>query len=575
MRILIFILLFVSAPLFGTTWYVSGSGDDDTGDGSIANPWQHLSYACDQATAGDLIYIQSDLIDNDQCYVPVGVSIQGLGQRTITTSYVATSESDGFIKYYSAPANPVTAGNQSLSYVTVKGYVTSGGVLVATRGIWIGYRSNVDIHHCVIQDFNALGVHYKNEPNWMTPPTAYATGNDFYNNTVRNCAGDREVVANGSGLRMDGQTDMNVYNCTFIDNERYVGSGGDSFNLSNSKAVKIYDCDFYRHDHENGQWNFYAEIFHLQGGVEIYNCNFYGSANLDFSNAFDGESVKGSYAFTAKIYNNYFTTTTGNQIATAFLSGRVPIAITVEKGDMEYFYIYNNHIKGYASGIYIDSNSGSSAFQHIYVYNNLLDHLGSLDYAWTWAVAVFPEGPYTIFHDNIHFWNNVLYGGSGYCHGIRWTAQGTLTNSSIKNNIFYGFDGYPVYFDIQSGRTFSMNNVSVTYNDFYSNGTNSVYINSSISQTSVDRTTGNMTVDPLWVSMADFRLQEGSPMIGEGIDVGLSTDYLGNAWLDPPSMGAYEFGTPIEPPIIIDYPTGLIKSNNRFIILNNKLLKLE
>jgi len=48
--------------------------------------------------------------------------------------------------------------------------------------------------------------------------------------------------------------------------------------------------------------------------------------------------------------------------------------------------------------------------------------------------------------------------------------------------------------------------------------------------------------DPLFVSAGtDFSLQAGSPAINAGVDVGLTTDYLGNAIVGLPDIGAYEY----------------------------------
>lgn len=528
-----------------TTYYVktyaTGGRDEAEKDGlSSANAWATPSYACGRVTAGDkIINIASgNYTDNNRAVLAPMVHIQGnsTSRPVITTNYVATSESDAYIVGYSSP---LADGNQTISYLII-----DGNSWTATRGIYIGYRHNVDIHHCEIRYFKTLGVHYKNEINWMTPPTTYASGSNFYNNVLISNSGDRDLGGNGADLRLDGQTEINVYNCDFYENIKPLGESGDTFTLSFVKGLKMYNCNFYRHDHEADQWNFYSEMFHLRGGVEIYDCNFYGSANLDFGNAYNGSSSRGTYDFTISVHDCYFTTTTGNQISTASL-GHTPIAIQVEKGDMEYVYIYKNYIKGYASGFYITSSNDVN-FNHFYIYSNIFEHLGSTDHNYTYGIAVLPEGTSSVSYDNIHFCNNVMYGGSGYNHtGIRWTAQGTLTNSSIKNNIFYGWDNYPVYFDIQSGRTFSMNNMSVTYNVFYGNGTDSVYMNEAISQTNVDITTAKITTDPQFNSVSPFdaHLQSTSPALGTGTVIGSPVlyDYAGVAWGTPPSRGAYEY----------------------------------
>jgi hypothetical protein len=56
---------------------------------------------------------------------------------------------------------------------------------------------------------------------------------------------------------------------------------------------------------------------------------------------------------------------------------------------------------------------------------------------------------------------------------------------------------------------------------------------------------GNVVGDPLFVDAAngDFRLQSGSPAINNGINVGLTKDYVGMTVPQgtAPDIGAYEY----------------------------------
>jgi len=536
-KILFILLLFLPLSVFGQNYFVAAPplGSDATGDGTPETPWATLSYAAGQVhLSGSVINVMTNITDNNRVVLRIGVSVTGVGTRTITTNYVATSTYDAYLYLYSSS---LTNGNQSISYLTI-----DGNNWTATRGIYVGHRNNVDIHHCTIQYFKILGVHYHHQIGWTTPPVTYASGNDFYDNILISNSGDRDLGGDGSDLRLDGQVGMNVYNCTIYENIKPLGESGDSFNLSFMKGLKMYNCDFYRHDSEADQWNFYAEIFHLRGGVEIYDCNFYGCATLDFSNAYDGSSMREEYDFTASVHDCLFTTSTGNQISTASLGHR-PYAIDIEKGYWDYMYIYNNHVVAYPEGMILCSNADTD-FNHFYIFNNIFEKLGSPDNTYPMGIQISPEGVSDVSYDNIHICNNVISAGTGYHHtGIRWSAQGTLTNSSICNNIITGYSGYAVYFDIQAGRSFSLNNVDVTYNCFYGNGNNSVGINGSISQTDVDRTTGNITSNPLFISSTDFHLQASSPCVRTGTYISFNVyDYDGEGWLNPPSMGAYETG---------------------------------
>lgn len=58
MKKILYIVLFFSQSIFGNTYYVSTTGDDDTGDGSVGNPWATVVYAHSQITGGDTLYMR-------------------------------------------------------------------------------------------------------------------------------------------------------------------------------------------------------------------------------------------------------------------------------------------------------------------------------------------------------------------------------------------------------------------------------------------------------------------------------------------------------------------------------------
>jgi len=551
MRKLIFLLLlFIPFLLKGATYYIDPGGNDDTGDGSSGKPWYRLSYAASQVGSDNTIYVNSgSYTDNNRVVLAIRVNILGNSSNipNITTSYVSSSNSNAYIYLYSSS---LTNGDQTISYINI-----NGNNLTATRGIWVGYRYNVIIHHCTISNFAATGVHYRNQIGWTQPPVTYASGNDFYNNTVTNCSDRHYSSLDPGNLRIDGQEEMEIYNCIFTNNERSPGYNGNSLNITNCRGITMHDCDFTRNDREGlpsdsyGRWNFFSEIFHLQGGVEFYDNTFIGAAKLDFSNADNGSSTKGSYPFTISVHDNTFTTTTGNQISyySPTQVGHTNAAIEVEKGTYNYVYIYNNYIKSNPRGIaFTTAGTYNQSFTYFYIYNNVLDNIGYTDYTSTWGMLVdlAANGGYSVTLDNFHIRNNTFYGGSGYNYnGIRWTANGTFTNSTIQNNIFHSWDNYPIYFGIQVGESASFTDIDVTYNDFYNNGYNIVYISGSITQVRVDLSTGNITSNPLFVSTTNLHLQEGSPVISEGTVAYSNYDYDGVPW-DTPStatMGAYEF----------------------------------
>ena len=63
---------------------------------------------------------------------------------------------------------------------------------------------------------------------------------------------------------------------------------------------------------------------------------------------------------------------------------------------------------------------------------------------------------------------------------------------------------------------------------------------------------GDINVDPLFFNTAknNFHLQTGSPCLGKGISItGITTDLDGNVRSNPPSIGAYEKGFTVLPPV--------------------------
>jgi len=115
---------------------------------------------------------------------------------------------------------------------------------------------------------------------------------------------------------------------------------------------------------------------------------------------------------------------------------------------------------------------------------------------------------------------------------------GNTTNISIRNNIIMNFNYTPVYVGNTPN---AADNVSITNNIFYNNGNNND-IRGNSTLTHYDNSS-NLKVNPLFVDYANsnFHLQSSSSAIGNGIDVGLVTDYEGVLYATPPSIGAYEY----------------------------------
>jgi hypothetical protein len=94
---------------------------------------------------------------------------------------------------------------------------------------------------------------------------------------------------------------------------------------------------------------------------------------------------------------------------------------------------------------------------------------------------------------------------------------------------------YPIYTNLTTGIDY----LSIENNVFYSNGTNAPF-HAGTAPTH-NTTQNNLTSNPSFNSSSDLHLRSNSPAIHTGIYVGLTTDYDGSLWNNPPSIGAYEY----------------------------------
>jgi hypothetical protein len=154
---------------------------------------------------------------------------------------------------------------------------------------------------------------------------------------------------------------------------------------------------------------------------------------------------------------------------------------------------------------------------------------------------------------NIH--HNVFYNPSGHgsYNGIAFKGinkNGNYT-TKVENNTFAirtSSGGGSAVYDTPSCTTstntqnrYFHNNI--LYDSSSGQATNSTHSHNNYYLTSTPLETGSITTNPLFTNYSgnDFTLQENSPVIGAGIDLGYSNDALGKQVPKNPSMGAYEF----------------------------------
>jgi len=542
------------------TYHITTTGVDTSGrDGlSTATAWATLSYACTRVSGTNTIYIHNGTYTwSSQILLPVNISIQGESKDgVIISSYYSVSNSP-LIKLETSNGWLGTYGNQTISNLTIEGNST------LYIGIQVNFRSNVIIHDVVFQNCLYHGTIYWGMPDWMWTvtsvidpaekmPNYWCTGNEVYNCTFYN----NVQTGDGGQLSYGAQDGIKIYNNTF--DQPLVGSG------TNCGGVKFYDggynknVDFHdNHVHTVSNpgniYNFSLEMWNDLGGCRYYNNRFIGTVDMSGCSMTTG-------TYSCWFYSNDMGFDSYPSLAQ---DGNRQQSFGIEfEGPCDNFIVSGNYIHHVGTGIGILSlyPIGTHTIQNIihdfWIYNNLLVYLGLANNAandWEPIMGIDfwndGAGAGTDTIDNGYIWNNVIHLGqttpnSYYATGIFMPYYNIVaTDLYIQNNIFLNWNSGTTYSaaifgTALYGSTNSVNRLYINYNDFYNNTNNILFVSgySPTNYTSTPNLTSNPSLDSNW------KIQNtSSPAYHAGTNVGLSTDYAGASWNNPPSMGAYEY----------------------------------
>ena len=532
--VLVTLFLFITLSSGATVYYIDPNGSNSN-SGSYGSPWETLAYACSRVTTpGDIIYVKAGTYyETSQSALAPGVSIVGEGESSVIASYITSATAFTIIM---SSGNQGTNGNQSISHIRMIGDMSAYGAILVDK------RSNVSIHHCVIEDFFTRGVTFSGSGYYNDViPDVYATGNSFHDNILRNCADYAGGGQYGSGygnLEVGGQEGMLIYNNSIIQEDRGTDANGFCIKYANDgycKGLKIYNNTITKPPYDGSTWDFSMELWNCRGGIEIYGNNIQGS--IDFGGNTSITNDAGGYGYAIKIYNNVIGQ---EQLRTLEENG-----IDLERAHTGGIYIYNNIFRNLTSALVMYQGDGD-VFEDLYVYYNIITNLGASGRSnygngIDWQTIDVSN----ITYDNINFINNTINGGTDGDpqSGLRFNFLGNATNIRVINNIITGFTASPVYFESY----FDVTNLNIQNNLFYNNGNWNQPKYSNI--TPINNTTeNNITENPQFETSGDFHLQEQSPAIGHGMYISwLLADLDGNSVKDPPSMGAYEYYPPAPP----------------------------
>ena len=555
MRKILLILLFIPLQLFATKYYIDEGGSDDTGDGSIGNPWATLYYASTQCTTpGDTIFVNAGTYsESHNCDISVGVSIMGEGVTShIDFTQASTNYTDASIRLISA--NEATDGSQSISYLYL-----DGNSQASYHGVYVERRSNVKIHHCTFIDFRYNAVHFRNKLGgyeYNQRPTVYATGNELHDCIITNCSEidyDFELFpTHGHGnIRIACQKDIKIYNDTIT---QTGGAEGYNANIidaleGNNQGLRYYNNVSYKPLTNGSNWNFHIEHWDILGGFEVYDNEFYGGdCVFDIGGYHNTIYYPGNYDSTMAFHDNLIDHTGVPPW------GSYPQAIGIE-ALCEDIYIYNNHFIDHPWPINSSiETSGSYHQDRIYVYYNIFENCGFNGGQWG-GVLQFKSYVAGAEYNDWYIYNNVFQANTTYASSsMAWfELSGPANNIQFKNNIVKDFDQATIYVYTRMNPAGQIDTLIFQYNDTYNNGnSNNIRYQGSENIThliSSNNITDNPDFADYLAPLDTFDLQDVSPCIDAGIGVGLTYDYKGNLIDEDPDMGAIEYdGEEPEPP---------------------------
>ena len=369
-------LLTAVGALLGTlllaqnTYYVTTTGSDDPArDGlTSATAFASLPYACTRAAAGSTIDVGPGLFVQNEAALPKpGTTIRGAGsaQTTIRSGATWTMVERPKNEYYEdyliafdryAQGYSGSSGHgmtvRDLRLESTLANLTHGGIYFrdlddvliegleivdfAWAGIAVQFSDNVTVRNCLIENANRV------EDDFFSGNihTAWLTGSDFHNNTIRNTVpGSRQW---GVGYKGGGHT-----NCRIFGNDFTTGTGFDiEIPFEQERGLEIFDNQFDRPvsipkpgpNGDPASHGFDYSIW-LHDNVSTY-----------------GYAIEGPRGY-LRVSHNYFATTTNNHRTIAQFGGHVS----------EPMWVHNNVVVG------VDRSfiwKGGGTRNNVEVYNN-------------------------------------------------------------------------------------------------------------------------------------------------------------------------------------------------------------
>jgi hypothetical protein len=350
LTLLIFVL---NISLFGTDYFVSPSGNNSTGNGTINNPWGTIEYAIENVYSGDILYLRGGIYNEQLFSVRDGTTngyitisayqdeeafIDGTGVESgnngaiITHSYLKLI---GFTIQNWADNGMEINNCEFIELLKIKVTSTTGGIHLT------GTIHDFVMDSCIMYDYygGAGGFGFDATPEGVT--------DSIYNGVIKNSKAFITIGAfdncDGFALGHDGVSNIYFYNCE-------VYGVGDAFDIS-GKDITLERC-LAHNSNFGGGYKLWRD------NVLLINCIGYNNiSNVELD--FDFDANKGVKArminctfFSSQVYNIWIENSAGGsklEMYNCILAGGNNTGLSIDgdsiscyTGDYNLFHMSNN-----------------------------------------------------------------------------------------------------------------------------------------------------------------------------------------------------------------------------------------
>lgn len=510
----VFSILLLSGNGWGATYYVDQSGGDNAKNGlSPANAWKTIAKvnASNFAAGDSILFKRGETWSSEQLTPPSN----GTAGNLITFGAYGAGNAPVLDNNYGDPTGVGIVIGYDRSYITIRDLEVKNwsSSLIYIRGSQYITIDNNILHGSNLRAIYSLGN--DTGPVWndyitITNNTIYDIGDwgetaaaDIQINTYtrRHTVTNNVMHGDGSTRGVDGVT---------TDSGQANLAGGSGHIVSGNTS---YGHDENCYDFKGGGQSAAGE-----GRTRVFN-------NICYDSRTDGINIaEGTHGLDIGPGNLIYA----NHGAGITFNGTRTHAWDNTLGDVDIFYniIRDNEL----SGIYVNDQTDGG---DINIYNNVITNNGLPPNKGSGNVGLIINSNGVTLKNNIIHLNGVGRYNNGYPDYAIYVGDGiTITSDYNIINTPTGVGGMYYYY---YGRYRTWSEIRGTYG----------------------LETHSITGNPLFTNIAgkNFTLTSSSPAINAGVNVGLTTDYLGNPvpFGSAPDIGAYEYISPkvLSPPAIL------------------------